>query len=161
MTTPSTGVTILGREPAAWVGVIEAALAVALMLGWLRGVGLNTAEDVAVFMAAVSAALGLYVAYATRNTSLAVIVGAAKALLALGTVYGLHLGPDVAAGVIAFITVSFGFFNRQTTSPLADQVPRRTAVRGDRADRGAVVIPGWLYGVLVVIAVLVLLAFLF
>lgn len=131
-TTPGRGVTILGREPAAWVGLIEAGLAVLFMVGGLRWVGLNTAEDVATFMAVVSAALGLYVAYATHNTSLGVIVGLVKAALALAAVYGLHLGPDVAAALIAFVSVGFSFFNRQTTTPLADQVPRRTVVRDER-----------------------------
>lgn len=134
-TTPGRGVLILGREPAAWVGLIEAGLAVLFMLGGLRWVGLNTAEDVAVFMALVSAALAAYVAYATRDTSLAVVVGLVKSALALATVYGLHLGPDVAAAIIAFVSVGFAFFNRQATAPLADQVPR-TVVRRD--ERGAV-----------------------
>jgi hypothetical protein len=126
---PGRGVLIFGREPAGWVGVIEAALAFLLMVGWLHFIGLNTAQDTAIFMAAVDALLAVYVAYATHHTTTALIVGAAKALLSLATVYGFHLTPDHAAAAIGFLSVALAFYNKQVTTPLADVARARLAAQ--------------------------------
>lgn len=121
MTAPR-GVTLLGREPAAWVGLIEAVLATALLLGLLEPIGLKTAVEVGIFMAVVNAALGCYVAYATRQTSVGVIVGLVKACIALAAVYGLELSADLTASLILLTNVVFAFVNRQMADPLADVV---------------------------------------
>lgn len=104
---------ITGREPAAVVGLIEAAiaLAVAFGLGW-------SPEQVALTMAAVTAAGGVYVAWATRDTLLGAVVGLTKAVLALAIGFGLHIGPEQTAAIVAFVTVLGGFFNRTQTSPV-------------------------------------------
>lgn len=115
------GVTILGREPAAWAGTIEAALATALLLGWLAPLGIDNAKEGALVMAFVSAVLGLYVAYATEHIAVGVVVGLVKAMIAVATVWGLHMGEDVSSSVLILTSIVFAFFNRQVTNPLADK----------------------------------------
>lgn len=107
--------TILGREPAAWVGLIEAGLAllVAFVLDFDQ-------EQTALIMAVVVAAFGLYTAWATHDTMLGVIVGFAKAVLALALGFGVTLTADQAATILAFVTVAAGFFQRTQTFPEGD-----------------------------------------
>lgn len=109
-------VKIFGREPAAVVGVLEALFAVALSFNALH----LTSESVALWMAAVTAALGVYTAYVTRDTMLGVAVGFAKAALALAVGYGLSLSADQTSALLATVTVVFGFFQRTQTSPVAN-----------------------------------------
>lgn len=105
---------IFGREPAAWVALIESALvlAVAFGLGW-------SAEQVAAVIAVVTALGGVYLAYVTKDTLLGVTVGLAKSVLALLVGFGVDVSAEVAAAVIGFVTVTLGFWQRTQTSPLA------------------------------------------
>ena len=111
---------IFGREPAAWVGLIEAILALLIItvLHW-------SAEQVALVMAAVVAAFGVYTAWVTEDTLLGVVVGFTKAVLALMVGFGLTLSPELTAAIIGLVTVVMGFFNRQQTSPVASPPPAR------------------------------------
>ncbi|MEX1908620.1 hypothetical protein L6241_10005 [Janibacter sp. Y6] len=84
--------TILGREPAAWVGLIEATIA--LLVVFALGV---TTESAVLIMAAVSAAAGLYTAWATKDTALGAVLGLAKAAISLAAYYGLQLTPSSRA----------------------------------------------------------------
>lgn len=105
---------IFGREPAAWIGLIEAALVL------LVAVGLNwSAEQVAVVMAVVVAGFGVYTAWITKDTMLGVIVGLTKAVLALFIGFGIELTPEFTGALIALVTVGTGFFNRTQTAPLS------------------------------------------
>lgn len=106
---------ILGREPAAWSGLIQALLALALSLGLFD----LTAETVGLIMAVVAAAFGVYLAWVTHATMLGVIVGLTNAVVALFAGYGYGLSTTTAAAVIAVVTVVVGFFQRTQTSPLA------------------------------------------
>jgi hypothetical protein len=105
---------ILGREPAAWSGLIQALLALAVSNS---AFGL-TGEKVGLIMAVVSAVFGVYIAWVTANTMLAVIVGLANAVFALVAGYGLELSTATTAAAIALVTVVVGFFQRTQTSPL-------------------------------------------
>lgn len=109
----STGVKVFGREPAAWVTLIEAtAMIVGVqLLNW-------SVEQVAVVVAVASAILAVYVAYVTKDTMLAVIVGLGKALITLAIAFGLEIPDDRAALYIALITAVVGFWNRSQTAPL-------------------------------------------
>lgn len=122
MTSPSLPVRIFGREPAAIVATIEAVLA--LLVAFQLGLD---APHVALIMAVVTAAFGLYTAWVTHDTLLGVVVGFIKAVLALSIGYGLPLSPAQTAALIAVVTVGLGLFNRQQTfpsySPPADVVP--------------------------------------
>lgn len=101
---------IFGREPAFWIGVIEAGLAlfVSLVLKW-------SAEQVGAVMAVVTVAFSIYTAWVTTQTMLAGLVGLAKAVIALALAFGFDLPPDVAGSVLALVTIVAGGYNRAST----------------------------------------------
>lgn len=107
-------VQIFGREPAFWTALIEAVLSACLAAG---GSGL-TSKRIALIMAVVTAAFGVYSAYVTKDSMLAVGVGLAKAVLALLVGYGLKLSADQVSTVIAIVTIVLGAYHRSQTSPL-------------------------------------------
>lgn len=108
--------TILGREPAAWVGLIEGAVAFASVMLFHF-----SQTQLGLLMAAVTAAFGLYTAWVTHDTTLGIVVGLVKSLLALFAGFGLALlNPEQAASLIALVTIGFGFFNRSQTFPTYD-----------------------------------------
>lgn len=111
-------ITILGREPAAWVGLIEAALALLVLLPFAQRFGLTPEWGVLV-MAVVSAAAGVYTAWATKDTALGAILGLVKAGIGLAAFYQLELDPGQQAAVVAFTAVVVGFFQRTQTTPVA------------------------------------------
>lgn len=105
---------VFGREPAAWSGLIQALLALALSLHmW----GLSN-EGVGLIMAVVAAAFGVYNAWVTANTTLAAVVGLLNATFALVAGYGYELSPMTTAAAIALVTAAAGLFHRTQTSPL-------------------------------------------
>jgi hypothetical protein len=106
---------IFGREPAAWVGLIEAVLA---MLMAVRVIAISSEQEGAI-LAVVVAGFGLYTAWVTRDTLLGVAVGFVKAILALLIGFGLDLQPDQTAAVIAFTVAALSLYQRTQTSPLA------------------------------------------
>lgn len=103
---------ILGQEPAFFVGVLEAALALALTLNLFVGLDQNEA---AVIVATANAALGLVVAYAARDTLYAALIGFTKALLVLGATFGLQLSDQTTGAVMALITLVAGAYLRGQT----------------------------------------------
>ncbi len=70
---------IFGREPAFYVGLVEAALV--FLLGW--NILPFSQEQIGVIVALVAAAFGVYTAYVTRDTLLGVGIGFTKALFGL------------------------------------------------------------------------------
>lgn len=104
---------LFGREPAAWVGLIEATLALTVAVGLVT----ITNEQTALIMAAIVAAFGVLTAWLTQDTMLGVIVGFTKATIALVVGFGFTLSPEVTASIIAFVAVFVGFFQRTQTSP--------------------------------------------
>src|SRR4051794_25711719 len=107
---------IFGREPAVWVGLIEATLT--LVLAFFPGSGLST-QNIALIIAVVTAAAGVYTAWVTKDTMLGVTIGLIKAALALAIGFGLNLGPEQGAAIIALATIVLGLFQRTQTSPLS------------------------------------------
>ena len=108
---------IFGREPAAWIGLIEGLLALLLAWNYTSNLLDLTNETVGLIMAAVTAAFGLVTAFYTKNVQLAIVLGLVKAATALAVGYGLDLSVDQTAAIITFTTVAYGLFNRQQTSP--------------------------------------------
>lgn len=104
----------LKLDPAAGLGLIQAALAMLLSLN-LFGL---TDEAIGLIMGVLTAAVGVYTAYVTRDTMLGVILALAKAIFAFVIGFGYELSPDTAAAVIAVITILVGFFQRTQTAPL-------------------------------------------
>ncbi|EKA62265.1 pCQ3_59 [Janibacter hoylei PVAS-1] len=109
--------TILGREPAAWVGLVEALLA--LLVVFTLGV---SAESAVLIMAVVSALAGVYTAWTTRDTALGAIVGLAKASISLAAYYGLDLSVGQQGALMALVPVLLGFWQRTQTAPVSDPV---------------------------------------
>lgn len=125
MSTPS----IFGREPAAWVGLVEAVLTI--LLAFAIGVSQETYGPI---LAVVTAALGVYTALVTRDTALGAIVGLVKAVLVLSAVYGLTLTDGQTAAIISLVTVVVGFFQRTQTSPVDEHDAALRSVPDDPSD---------------------------
>ena len=104
---------IFGREPAVWVGLIGGALTLLVSMGVLD----FTNEQTGLAMAVVAAVFGVITAYLTKDTMLGVVVGFSKAAIALAVGFGASFSPELTAAIIAFVTVTMGFFQRTQTSP--------------------------------------------
>ena len=116
----ATSPTIFGREPAFYVGLVEAALAIALSFKFL---GL-TIDTEGVIMAAVVAILGFYTAWVTHQTLLGVGTGLAKALMALFVTFHMHLTDTQQTAIIAFFVFVLGAFQRTQSTPVATAAER-------------------------------------
>lgn len=103
---------ILGQEPAFFVGVVEAVLAVFLTFGMFK----LDQETVGVIVAAVSATLGLVAAYATKTTLYSALIGFAKAVMVLAVTFGAPLSDAQTGSIIAAITLVAGAYLREKTS---------------------------------------------
>jgi hypothetical protein len=103
------------REPAFYVGLIQAVLVLLLSFGIP---GLNDVT-VPLIMAVVSAVLGVYTAYVTRDTMLAAGVALLNAAVALAAGYGFALDPAQTAAIIALASILLGAWQRGQTTPLA------------------------------------------
>lgn len=120
MSTTPKAVKIFGREPAVLLGLVGSAIALFVAL---FGARLSLDGDfTAVAMAVVSAALGFYSAWATKDTLLGVSVGLVKALISLGLYFGLDMSVELQASVMLFVEALVGFWQRTQTSPVADPV---------------------------------------
>jgi len=108
---------IFGREPAVWVGVIEAFLAVLLSFG----IGI-TDTSYGPIMAVVVALGGFVTALGTKDTLLGALIGLIKAGVVLVAVYGVTLSEQQQGSIIAAVSVLFAFYQRTQTSPIADPV---------------------------------------
>lgn len=106
------GQTIFGREPAAIVALIEGALTLAVTLGLSV-----SSNQIGLIAAVVTAAFGVYLAWATKETLLGVTTGLIKAMAAVAVGFGAHLAPEQTGALIAFVTVAFGLYQRTQTSP--------------------------------------------
>ena len=110
---------LLGQEPAFFVGVVEAILAVFLTFGVFN----LTSETVGVIVAAVATGLGLVAAYATKTTMYSALIGFAKAALVLAVTFGAPLSDAEIGSVIAVITVVAGAYLRAKTVAVAIETP--------------------------------------
>lgn len=110
-------VKIFGREPAAWIGLIEGILVFLLAFG--LGIDQSTFGPI---MAVVVALGGAYTAWATKDTMLGAVLGLAKALLVLMAVYGLTLTDQQTAAIMGIVSLVVGFWQRTQTTPVHDPV---------------------------------------
>jgi hypothetical protein len=126
-----TKVTIFGREPAVWVGLIESALTVLLAFG----LGISP-ETYGPWVALIVAIGGAVTAWATKDTLLSALLAAIKAGLVLVTVYGVTLSDQQTGALIAFASVLLGGWLRTQTSPTArplDPSPQQVVIRDTSA----------------------------
>lgn len=105
---------ILGREPAVYIAVIESLLAL-LVTFQLDGL---SADQAALILAAAVAIGGLLASFATADALLAALSGAVKAVLVLGTAYGLSLTQDQIGMTAVLVSTVAGVFLRTQTSPV-------------------------------------------
>lgn len=103
---------IFGQEPAFFVGVVEAALALFLTFGWFD----LTQNQVGAVVAATAAVLGFVTAYATKTTAYSALVSAAKALLVVAVTFGAPLTDAQTGSIIAFITIFASGYLRNRTA---------------------------------------------
>jgi hypothetical protein len=111
------GRAIFGREPSAWVGLVEALIALLIMFPAVNAAGL-TQEWATIVLAVVSAAAGVFTAWATRDTMLGAILGLVKAGVGLVAFYGFALTTDQQGALLAAVAVLVGFFQRTQTTPV-------------------------------------------
>lgn len=111
--------TIFGKQPAFWLGVLQAVFALVLTFHEVsNGLGL-TDERVGLIMAVLFAAVGAYQAWAVRDTMTAALTAVAKAVLALLAAYNFELSVDQIAALLALLAIaSDAVFLRDRTSPL-------------------------------------------
>lgn len=107
----------LRRDPAAYITLIQAVLALALAWGLF---GLTEAR-VPLIMAVVNGLFGVVTAILTKRTGFSVAIGLVQAVIALMAGYGFELTEDRTNAVILLSTVVLGFFNWSQNSP-ADQL---------------------------------------
>lgn len=108
---------LFGREPSAWVGLIEAVIALVILFPAANQWGL-TQEWGTIVLAVVSAAAGVYTAWSTRDTMLGAILGLFKAGVVLFAFYGLEMSTEQQGTAVALVAVLVGFFQRTQTSPV-------------------------------------------
>lgn len=128
----TTPVKILGREPAFYVGVVEAVVALLLTFN-LPGLSVEQAGLVVAFVVALG---GVVSAWATRDTLLAALVGAVKAVLLLGVAYGLPLTDEQVGLAAVLVSVLGSGWLRTQTSPAETLVSAGTEVHYLRATGG-------------------------
>jgi len=104
----------MNREPAFFVGLLGAVLALLLSFGVP---GLSN-ETVALIMAFVNAALGFYVAWKTNETLLGVGVALTNAAVALAAGYGFNMTEAQTAAIIGLVSVILGAWQRTQVAPL-------------------------------------------
>jgi hypothetical protein len=101
---------IFGKEPAFYVGVLEAVIACALTFGLSQ-------EAAVVILTLVVAVGGFLTALAAKDTLLAALVSVVKALAVLVVFLGYDWSDQKTAGIIAVVTVVAGGWLRTQTSP--------------------------------------------
>lgn len=110
---------VFGREPAFWVGVVQAVIAFVLTIAQVADALNLTDERTAWIMAAVNGISALYLAYVMRETMAAALVEVAKALVGLMVAYGIALTTQqmsIVAGLVALIGAGY---LRSQGAPLA------------------------------------------
>lgn len=108
---------IFGREPVVITNMLEGLLACLLAFHALDVIGLNSPEDMAVVMAVVSSAMGLYVAYVTKDTLLGAATGFIKAGVALAAIFGWALTEQQTAGILLALAGVLAAWHRTQTGP--------------------------------------------
>lgn len=119
-----TSVKLFGKEPALVGAFLQSVLAIALGLGVIPGLNVETAGLIS---AAGAAVFGAYVAYAVHQNLLPTIIAAFQALVAVAVAFGLddvlvahHLDAAKLTGLAtAFLTGLLGLFLRQNADPKA------------------------------------------
>jgi nicotinamide riboside transporter PnuC len=116
---------IFGREPALWAALLNAIVFV--LCAWIFH---PSPEVEAGIIAAVSAVLGMVVAFSTKDGVSAAILGLVKSVLALLLGFGLKMSADEQAGILSLAAALSGMFVRTQATALVgpDGAKRAPAV---------------------------------
>lgn len=109
----SKSATLLGREPAWWVSLVESGLTLLIVFQVL------SQSTFGLVLPVVQALAGLYIAWITKETMLAALTGFAKALISALVIFGWALTDTQTAAVLTFVALLGGAFVRDRTYPLA------------------------------------------
>lgn len=112
-------VLIFGREPVTIVNAIEGLLCAALAFGLLSFAGVDNAEEVAIIMAIVSGVLNTYVAFVTKDTLLAAVLGLVKASVPAVAAFGYNVTDAQLAQLMGAIILLLALWHRTQTGPAA------------------------------------------
>jgi hypothetical protein len=112
-------VTIFGREPSVWVGLIESGLAALTAFGIGQWAGL-TQETYGTWVVLIAALSGFLTAFLTKDTMLGVTLGLFKAVVAFIAIYGLSLTDQQTGAVIAFLPLLVSLYQRTQTAPIVN-----------------------------------------
>lgn len=123
----------LGGEPV-WLTTV-AQLVLAALVAW--NVGDLTNEQSGLFLAVVAALVAVYRAWVTRDTLVAVGVGAVQAIVALAAAYEYNLTDNQLAVVVSIVTTVLGWVQAKRTEPLENPTFARGALAGPRYDPGS------------------------
>lgn len=100
---------ILGKEPAFFVGVIEAVILVLVTFG--------LPHDAAAVLATLTVAVGgVLTAVAAKDTLLAALLGLVKALVVLVVFLGYDISDEQTASILGLLTLILGGYLRTQTS---------------------------------------------
>lgn len=132
-TIPGRSRTVLGRQPALWVGIIEAALAAVVSFGGLSDV------QYAATMGVVLALAALYLAWSTTEPALASVLQAVKALVGFVAIFGLTITQEQQGMLLALATAAIAFYLRSQASPV-DQEGAPNPVDLPKQSYGALVV---------------------
>jgi hypothetical protein len=100
---------IFGKEPAFFVGVIEAVILVLVTFG--------LPHDAAAVFATLTVAIGgLLTAIAAKDTLLAALISLAKAVIVLVVFIGYDISDESTAAIIGLLTLILGGYLRTQTS---------------------------------------------
>jgi hypothetical protein len=108
-------VKLLGREPAQWIGLLSAAVALFSSRIFPLTVGQQGA-----LIAVATAAFGVAGALAVSAEKAAPLVaGLVQSVIALALAFGLHLDPTTQGSIMAFVAAGVGWYLRtQVTAPV-------------------------------------------
>lgn len=109
---------LLGRDPAALLALVQAALTLFLSFGALGWAGLTTQTDLALLLGVLNALSAVYLAWGTTETALAAVVELFKGGVAFAAIYGLSITVEQTALAIVLINAIATAFLRTQTSPL-------------------------------------------
>lgn len=114
-TTTGGTVNLLGREPAQWIGLLSAAVALFSSLIFPLDVGQQGAV-----IAVATAGFGVAGALAVSAEKAAPLVaGLVQSVIALALAFGLQLSPEVQGSIMAFVAAGVAFYLRtQVTAPV-------------------------------------------
>jgi hypothetical protein len=123
--------TIFGREPVVWLGALQAVLAVLVTLP-----ALGVTEAIAGWvLVGVSGVFTILEAAMTRPVVVSTLAGGVRTVLTAAVFFGLPLGEQTSAALVAAFTFIMGMVLSNSVTPAADPDPGFLRAKGVGAAR--------------------------